>query len=366
MDELANRILQNISSGVIVFNSELKVIFFNKSVNQYFTVQISQGIILGDIHPFFSQIKKSIEEWIELSQAELKYYHIYLDQSENQFYDIKFQQLDEEDQYLLTIENVTKTVLKEKYIQIDEKLSLASNLARKYAHDFNNVLLALDGTLFLLNFDLDGTETIETKSIKEPLAQIEAASNRAKEMIGQLNLLSREQMQTNQDFDLVVIIQQLIQSHSENFQCQFDFQNHTNEPAIIFGDQKQVHLLLANILKNACEAVENPDQDRKIPCIQISIALTKVNSEIADLVSMMSDNSFYEISITDEGKGIALKDISKIFEPFYTSKQQKGDIGLGLTKSFNLLKSHNGFLAIDNQAGKGIKVSLFLPVKRKD
>ena len=67
------------------------------------------------------------------------------------------------------------------------------------------------------------------------------------------------------------------------------------------------------------------------------------------------------VAISDTGKGIPKEVASRIFEPFFSTKQEKGT-GIGLSVSFKIIQSHNGRIMVDTEEGKGSTFTVILPI----
>jgi len=94
-----------------------------------------------------------------------------------------------------------------------------------------------------------------------------------------------------------------------------------------------------NILINACEVSE---QGKKI------------------FIKTNYNNKYGWIEITDQGPGIAKKDLKKIFQPFFTTK--KGGTGLGLSIAQKIIEAHNGNIEVSSRIGKGTTFRIILPL----
>ena len=73
---------------------------------------------------------------------------------------------------------------------------------------------------------------------------------------------------------------------------------------------------------------------------------------------------YIEVKIADTGRGIPKEDLSRIFEPFYTTKGQKGT-GLGLAISWGIVNSHDGTIDVESEPGKGTTFTVRLPMQKK-
>ena len=75
--------------------------------------------------------------------------------------------------------------------------------------------------------------------------------------------------------------------------------------------------------------------------------------------------AYVQITVTDEGTGISPSILDKIFDPFFTTKTVGHGTGLGLSMVQGIVSSHNGFIDVESQVGRGTQFHVFLPAARK-
>jgi signal transduction histidine kinase len=78
------------------------------------------------------------------------------------------------------------------------------------------------------------------------------------------------------------------------------------------------------------------------------------------------NNGVAEISFTDTGRGINKEHLSKLFTPFFTTKETGKGTGLGLAISYGIIQSHNGEIDVESEVGKGSTFRIKLPVEKQD
>jgi two-component system NtrC family sensor kinase len=109
------------------------------------------------------------------------------------------------------------------------------------------------------------------------------------------------------------------------------------------ADPMQLRQVFLNIILNACEAMNNAG------VLTVTTALSNKRKKAV------------RVEIADSGVGIDEKDLPKIFDPFFTSKE-KGT-GLGLSVVYGIINSHQGTIEVDSKAGKGTTITITLPTE---
>lgn len=111
----------------------------------------------------------------------------------------------------------------------------------------------------------------------------------------------------------------------------------------LYGDFIHLEETCINIVKNALEAM---------------------NYKGTLIINVNQTKKGINIEFADDGKGIKKENVSKIVEPFYSTKKEGENFGLGLTYCFNVMAKHGGDIVIDSQLNLGTTIRLFLPNKR--
>jgi two-component system NtrC family sensor kinase len=112
----------------------------------------------------------------------------------------------------------------------------------------------------------------------------------------------------------------------------------------------QLQQVLTNLLVNARDALDGVERQEKI--IEVSTSLRR-----------QSGRRWVVLSVRDNGTGIDAESLSKIFTPFYTSKEATKGTGLGLSVSLGIAESHKGTIEVDSVAGEGSTFSMVLPLE---
>jgi PAS domain S-box-containing protein len=119
--------------------------------------------------------------------------------------------------------------------------------------------------------------------------------------------------------------------------------NYATESLMVQGNRQRLTQVVINLIQNSCESLENTD---------LSLIISTRYNEKIDGV---------EISIRDEGTGIAPEDLKQVTDPFFTTKRSIGGTGLGLSVSAGIVKEHNGVMNFYSELGKGTEVVIVFP-----
>ena len=227
-----------------------------------------------------------------------------------------------------------------------DKLASIGRLAAGVAHEINNPLTGvLTYSSFLLKRCNDDPE------MKSDLEIIVRETKRCREIVKDLLDFARPISVKKKS----VIINEVIERALNIVDSQLNF-NHIVVDKILDGslpdvriDEGQLQQVFINLFVNAADAIG--DQGGSI-----TLTTSAVHAEGKDWV---------QSEVADSGCGIAKEDFSKIFEPFYSTKDQKGT-GLGLSVVWGIIDKHQGTITIDSEIGKGSKFTIRLPVRRGD
>ncbi len=225
-----------------------------------------------------------------------------------------------------------------------QKLESLGLLAGGIAHDFNNLLGAIMGNVSLAMLDVDPSNPAYPQ-----LVNAEKASLRAQDLTRQLLTFSRGGAPVKKPVSLAALV-----SEAAGFSLRGSKVMHELDlPADLWAvnaDEGQIMQVLNNVLINA---------DQAMPSGGI-IAIMGRNVKVGvDEVPPLAAGGYVRISVCDRGTGIPKEHISRIFDPYFTTKQ-KGS-GLGLAASFSIIRRHNGHMTVESELGKGSVFHIYLP-----
>ena len=225
-----------------------------------------------------------------------------------------------------------------------QKLESLGVLAGGIAHDFNNLLTGLMGNLSLVRLLLPA----ESK-VQERLQSCEKAVREATGLTGQLLTFSRGGEPAKKVIDLQQVVRDaatfVLRGSNVAGKLQF-----AEDLWPIEADEGQIGQVIYNLLINADQAmpgggVVRVESDNR----------TLAKNEVAALKS----GPYVRICVADQGCGIAPEDLSRIFDPYFTTKAT--GTGLGLTSIYSIVKRHGGEVIVSSKVGEGTIFKVYLP-----
>lgn len=230
-----------------------------------------------------------------------------------------------------------------------QKMEAISTLAGGIAHQFNNALAAMAGNLELLSISSPDNEKLMRYA--EPM---KVTSRRMAHLTNQLLAYARGgkyHPQTISLCDFVEDTMPLIKDELKpGLRVETDLPHDISD---VKADLTQLQMVLSAIITNADEAIE--EQGR----IRITARDVVIDEKFPRTTPQLEPGPYVCLSIEDDGKGMDEETRSKIFDPFYTTKFQGR--GLGMAAVYGIVRSHDGWISVDSEPGRGTKVSIYLP-----
>ena len=240
-----------------------------------------------------------------------------------------------------------------KRVKNSQKMEAISSLSGGIAHQFNNALSVILGSVDILDLSL-ANENESRRYFPHIRSSIERMTKLSNQLLAYARG-GRYQVSEISCSDLIRNTLPLI-AHTTHQGISID----TDIPHDIFNikvDITQMQMVFSAILINASESME-VDGSIKIICNNEIID----HGNIADYPGLKTGN-YIKILIKDNGSGMDAETIDRIFDPFYTTKFTGR--GLGMAASYGIIKNHNGNITVDSELGKGTTVSILLPAVEK-
>lgn len=237
-----------------------------------------------------------------------------------------------------------------------QKMGAIGQLAGGVAHDFNNLL-----TIILAHTEILQTQ-LESDEFASGFEVIIKTVDQAVGVTRSLLMFSREMPAEKKNIDLQETIKQAARmlEHMLLASIELVVENNLDEPAWINADATRFQQLLMNLTINARDAM--PDGGT----LRISTEPLLPGEDVSLGKETSAGATFVKLVVSDTGKGIPQKDIPRVFEPFFSTKERGRGTGLGLSIVEGIVKEHGGYIDVQSQPGQGATFTLFLPSGQAD
>jgi PAS domain S-box-containing protein len=343
---LLETVLDSMDVGILVCDAKNNLVMVNKCAQRLFPMNSGEGVELWSaindekIVGFFKNIL--------LNREKVNGYEIDIDQQDRKkLLSINVVPLVQDHRItgsLIYIEDITEKRKAEARLRRAENLASLTTLAAGVAHEIKNPLGSISIHLQLL-------QKAFAKKIKTFDTKIEKYFNVLKEEVNRLNLIVvdflfavRPMTLDLREGSINKLISQMIdfvryELEQAKILCLLELDD--DLPGILF-DERYMKQALLNLVKNAQTAMPNGGV--------LTIATGRVDNDIRILFS-------------DTGIGISDENLSKIFEPYFTTHE--AGTGLGLTQVFKIIKEHKGEISVSSKVGEGTDFEILLPVFQK-
>jgi PAS domain S-box-containing protein len=238
-----------------------------------------------------------------------------------------------------------------------QKLEALGTLAGGIAHDFNNILFAILGNAELLHEDLaPGSEAAEK------LAQVIAASNRARDLVQQILAFSRRTQRELAPINMQLVVKEVFKLLRATLPSMIDLQLRM-EPVscVVLADASEMHQVLMNLATNAAQALEDTAGRLEITLRQCELSKAEVQ-----LDPLLKPGLYVELTVRDNGMGMPPEVQQRIFEPFYTTKELGRGTGLGLAVVHGIISRLSGAVRVESALGQGTAFTVLLPALKQE
>ena len=231
-----------------------------------------------------------------------------------------------------------------------QRMESVGTLSSGIAHELNNILAPITMSIHLLK------DIVQDAEGKDILDTIDESAKRGSDIVRQVLSFARGVQSERNELVLNPILKDLEKviksTFPRNIRLQLSVPKNT---WVMTGDATQMHQVLLNLCLNARDAM--PDGGD----LTISVENCLVDENYAAMNTQAKAGRHVKITVTDSGMGIKPSVIHKIFEPFFTTKELHKGTGLGLSTVAAIVKTHNGFVNVYSEPGKGTSFKVYLP-----
>ena len=254
-----------------------------------------------------------------------------------------------------TISNIeTRTLnaaLESRLLQA-QKLETIGKLSSGMAHDFNNLLSSIFGSIHLLR-----SRVSDSENVSRLIDNIENCSVRARDLTKGLLSFGKPTAKRKEIVMPNFLLSEIAKVVSQTFPSNITLEEKVDAGLHnIIGNGTEIYQILLNLCVNAKESIEGNGK------IVLSGSNLLVDDSNTINYPLLDRGKFVKFSVSDTGTGIDEENLSKIFDPYFSTKQKDTGSGLGLYVSYGIIKAHKGHIDVTSSKGIGTTFDVYLPV----
>ncbi len=357
LDEI-NWIFNNSPIGILFISSEGNILNNNPKATELLKLNISENnnifnYISNDNTPILKDALNKGYKTQKTINIELKLENLSLNLYINSLHHLHQNNTATNPSFIIYLIDTTKQKNLELQFSQAQKMQAVGQLAGGVAHDFNNLLTAMIGFTDLL---------LQRHGIGDPsfadLIQIKQNANRATSLVRQLLAFSRKQPLLPKLIDVIDnfadLSQMLKRILGEKIKLEFQ---HGNDIGFIRVDPTQFSQVIINLAVNAKDAMNG------MGTLTISTSTSNLSESYVFGDDVIEPGEFVVINVKDTGCGIPKENLNRIFDPFFSTKENivGSGTGLGLAMVYGIVRQTEGFIKVSSVVGEGTTFSIYLP-----
>lgn len=256
--------------------------------------------------------------------------------------------------YVYISRDITQEMAFEMQLRQTQKMNAIGKLAGGVAHDFNNILTAILGYVALSMSCVE-----ENSKVYSYLHEVVKAGDRATKLIRQILTFSRQEEQIFRPLSLLPIIDDSVGMIQTGLKSDVQIETDIDRGCRpILGDATQIQQILINLCTNAVQAMGEQGGTLTVTLKQVELMGKTLGRKMQEL-----EPGFYCcMTVSDTGCGMTPDTMSRIFEPYFTTKAKGVGTGIGLAIVHGIVRKHRGYITVDSEVGEGTTFNLYFPM----
>lgn len=349
LDLLHRSIIESIDTGILTFDLQGEVKSFNRAAEEItgYRLQDVKGFPLERIFPGIMDLLKGGGEAVLRGNGR-KRFELIVDRGETEKRILGFStsqlsgKAGERIGDILVFQDLTSVRNMEKEVERNKRLALIGEMSACFAHEMRNPLASISGSVQVLRRDL----RLDEKDINDRLMQIILrGKDQLEALLKDFLLLARPSIDKNEKLYLEGIIADVLESirYTPEWKEEVEVKADMSARSQVWGNRLEIRQAVWNLAVNALQSMTEGGR--------LDIGTKEVD---------LNGKKHVEIWIQDQGCGIEGKDLARVFEPFYTTKEKGSGLGLAIVN--RIVESHGGRIEVESEVGQGTKFTVRLPV----
>ncbi len=358
MDTQLETILNSLEDAILGIDESSTVVLLNAAAGSIFGCAPAQAI--GQSVANFPRLHAAVKE-LELGRMEkgtypdrsvrrLQLHHKGKDAPLPMEAIVSRAMIEGRNAFIAVIRDVSFQQQMEKAVYESRKTQALGALASGIAHDFNNVLAAV---ISQIDLALHAPEFPAT--LKDHLIYAQTSARRGAELVSKLQAFSRQSNPVLESLDVVEVVDQVVfmlrRSIDPNVAIRFS--KSSQQTWLVKADSSHLMQALLNLGINARDAMPGGGS--------ITITTENVSFSGAEVHPPRKQGEHVRLMVADTGEGMTPEVASRVFEPYFTTKDLSRGPGLGLSITSAVVAEHSGWMEVESKVGEGSKFSIFLP-----
>jgi PAS domain S-box-containing protein len=232
-----------------------------------------------------------------------------------------------------------------------QKLEAIGTLSAGIAHDFNNIIAVILGNAQLAMDDVSkGSRT------RKNLNEIYDSCLRARDIVKQILAFSREGDQEIRPLSLIPVVKESIKFLKATIPSIVEIRGNIRETDFVNADPTQVGQVVMNLGTNAAYAIGDAPG-----VLEINLENVIIGPEHGDRFRVPIEGKYVRLMVKDTGRGMSPKVISRVFDPYFTTKKEGVGTGMGLAVVHGIIDNHKGTIWANSDPGKGTTFQVLFP-----
>ncbi|OQX17655.1 MAG: hypothetical protein BWK76_09950 [Desulfobulbaceae bacterium A2] len=238
-------------------------------------------------------------------------------------------------------------------LQQAQKMEAIGTLAGGIAHDINNILAPILGYTEL---------ALKRGAVQEPqrgyLQQVTTAALRAKKLVRQILAFSRQSPGARTVLHPQAVVQEALGLVRASLPSSIEIREVISvDCGTILADPTQLHQIVINLCTNGYQAMRETGGVLEVRLHNVTVAADEARRSGGEL----APGGYVLLQVGDSGCGMEPDTLTRIFEPYFTTKAMGEGTGLGLSVVHGIVRSHQGQIAVSSEAGQGTTFKVYLP-----
>ncbi len=268
---------------------------------------------------------------------------------------LKSTELDGKLRILGVIRDITERKKFERQLIQSQKMEAIGTLAGGIAHDFNNILTPIHGYVEMAILKAHDTEKVTSN-----LTEVLKAVHRAKDLVLQILTFSRQEGQKTAPTNVGVIVKEAIKLLRSSIPSTIEIrQNIDQHCGSVMANPTHIHQVLMNLCTNAYHAMRETGGVLGVVLKPFEITASDESPQVK-----LTPGMYIRLEVSDTGKGMDPETLSRIFEPYFTTKDKGEGTGLGLSIVHGIIKGLDGDISVYSEVGKGSTFMVYFPAMR--